>query len=123
SNGPINAFLNTIGLGALAKPWLVDASYVKPIIILLVLWAGFGTGVLIFSAAYAAVPPTTFEAARLDGVGFWGEFWHVAVPSVRASIVLWGAFQVISIFLFMFSWIYVLTGGGPGLSSATLDFL
>lgn len=122
TDGPINSFLRGIGLGTLALPWLTDATLVKPIIILLVLWAGFGTGVLIFSAAFGAVPQGIFEAARLDGAGFWKEFWYIAIPGVRASVVLWSMFQVISIFLFMFSWIYVLTGGGPGLASTTLDF-
>lgn len=122
SDGPFNSFLELVGLGALAQPWLTDADLVKPIIILLVLWAGFGTGVLIYSAALSAVPQELFEAARLDGVGFWGEFWHIAVPSIRPTILLWMMFQVISIFLFMFSWVYVLTGGGPGLASATMDF-
>src|SRR5690606_17131095 len=121
-DGPFNSFLDMIGLGALAQPWLTDAALVKPVIIILVLWAGFGTGVLIFSAAFSAVPSELFEAARLDGAGFWGEFWHIAVPSIRPTILLWMMFQIISIFLFMFSWIYVLTGGGPGLASATMDF-
>ncbi|CAG7622555.1 carbohydrate ABC transporter permease [Leucobacter soli] len=121
-DGPVNALLRSIGLGAVARPWLSDEAAVKPVIILLVLWAGFGTGVLIFSAALSAVPKHLFEAARLDGVGFWGEFWHIAVPSIRSAVVLWMIFQVISIFLFMFSWVYVLTRGGPGLASATMDF-
>lgn len=122
TNGPVDEFLSRIGLGALALPWLTDAGLVKPVIIMLVLWAGFGTGVLIFAGALGAVPQETFEAARLDGAGFWREFWDIAVPSIRPTIVLWTMFQVISIFLFMFSWIYVLTGGGPGLASTTLDF-
>ena len=41
---------------------------------------------------------------------------------MRNTIVLWTMFQVVAIFLFMFGWIYVLTGGGPGLASATMDF-
>lgn len=123
ADGPINSMLRSVGLGGLARSWLSDETMVKPVIIILVLWAGFGTGVLIFSSALAAVPKHLFEAARLDGVGFWGEFWHIAVPSIRNAVVLWMIFQVISIFLFMFSWVYVLTRGGPGLSSATMDFL
>lgn len=122
TNGPIDAFLHNLGLDALALPWLTDERLVKPIIILLVLWAGFGTGVLIFSAALGAVPQEIFEAARLDGAGFWREFWHIAAPAIRPTVALWTMFQVISIFLFMFGWIYTLTGGGPGLASATLDF-
>lgn len=122
SDGPVNALLRAVGLGGLARPWLSEETAVKPVIIILVLWAGFGTGVLIFAAALSAVPKHLFEAARLDGVGFWGEFWHIAVPSIRSTVVLWMIFQVISIFLFMFSWVYVLTRGGPGLASATMDF-
>lgn len=122
SDGPLNALLRAVGLDGWARPWLSDEAVVKPVIILLVLWAGFGTGVLIFSAALSAVPKHLFEAARLDGVGFWGEFWHIAVPSIRSTVVLWMIFQIISIFLFMFSWVYVLTRGGPGLASATMDF-
>lgn len=122
TDGPVNAVLESVGLGFLAAPWLTEAQYVKPVVILLVLWAGFGTGVLIFSAAFAAVPQQIFEAARLDGAGFWQEFWHIAVPSVRPTVFLWAMFQIVSIFLFMFGWIYVLTSGGPGLASATMDF-
>ncbi|MGO4105425.1 carbohydrate ABC transporter permease [Leifsonia sp. YAF41] len=121
-DGPVNSFLNNIGLGEFALPWLTDAALVKPVIIVLVLWAGFGTGVLIFSSAFAAVPQSQFEAARLDGAGFWREFWYIAIPNIRSTIVLWTMFQVISIFLFMFAWIYVLTGGGPGLASTTMDY-
>lgn len=121
-DGPINALLRSVGLGGIARPWLSDESAVKPVIILLVLWAGFGTGVLIFSAALSSVPTHLFEAARLDGVGFWGEFRHIVVPTIRPTIMLWMVYQVISIFLFMFSWVYVLTRGGPGLASATMDF-
>lgn len=122
TDGPVNAALHNLGLGALAQGWLTEESLVKPVIMVLVLWAGFGTGVLIFSAALAAVPDELFEAARLDGAGFWKELWHIAVPSIRPTVVLWTMFQVIALFLFMFSWIYVLTGGGPGLASTTMDF-
>lgn len=121
-DGPVNSFLNNIGLGEFALPWLTDAALVKPVIIILVLWAGFGTGVLIFSSAFAAVDQSQFEAARLDGAGFWREFWYIAIPNIRGTVVLWTMFQVISIFLFMFAWIYVLTGGGPGLASTTMDY-
>lgn len=122
TNGPLNASLQKIGLGFLAKPWLTDAALVKPVIIMLVLWGGFGTGVLIFSAALNAVPQEIFEASQIDGAGFWTELWRIALPSISPTVLLWMMFQVLSIFLFMFSWIFVLTNGGPGLASTTMDF-
>lgn len=122
TDGTVNAFLQNIGLEALILPWLTDPALVKPVIILMVLWAGFGTGVLIFTSAFQSIPRDILEAAKLDGARFWQEFYYIAVPAVRNTIVLWTMFQVVAIFLFMFGWIYVLTGGGPGLASATMDF-
>ena len=122
TDGTVNAVLQNIGLDALILPWLTDPALVKPVIIMMVLWAGFGTGVLIFTSAFQSIPLDVLEAAKLDGARFWQEFYHIAVPAVRNTIVLWTMFQVVAIFLFMFGWIYVLTGGGPGLASATMDF-
>lgn len=122
TDGTLNAVLDNIGLEAWTQPWLTDRAFVKPVVIIMVLWAGFGTGVLIFTSSLAAVPRDIFEAARLDGAKFWHQFFYVAVPSIKNTIVLWTMFQIVAIFLFMFGWIYVLTGGGPGLSSATMDF-
>lgn len=122
TDGPVNATLKGVGLDALAKPWLTDANWVKPTIIVLMLWSSMGIGVLIFSAALSAVPTELFEAARLDGAGFWRQLWQVAVPSIGPTVILWTMTQIIAVFLFMFSWIYVLTNGGPGLASTTMDF-
>ena len=122
TDGTFNAVLTALGAGEFTQSWLTDTQWVKPVVILMVLWAGFGTGVLIFTSAFAAVPRDLFEAAKLDGAGFWQQFWYVAMPSIKNTIVLWAMDQIVAIFLFMFGWIYVLTGGGPGLSSATMDF-
>ena len=88
TKGPVDSFLDDIGWHALSLPWLTDQNLVKPVIIVLVLWAGFGTGVLIFSAAFGAVPQEIFEAARLDGAGFWREFWDVPPddPAHRGAV-------------------------------------
>ncbi len=123
TDGPLNESLRLVGLDYLARDWLTSPHLVKPVIIVLVLWAGVGTGVVIFSAALSAVPVEIFEAAKIDGAGWWTRMWRIALPSIRDSIFLWMAFQVLALFLFMFGWIFVLTGGGPGLSSTTIDYL
>lgn len=122
TDGPINAALRDVGLGVLAQPWLTGALLVKPVVIVMVLWAGFGIGVLVFSSAFDAIPKDILEASRLDGARFWQEFFLIAVPNIKHTIVFWTMFQIVAIFLFMFGWIYVLTGGGPGQASTTMDF-
>lgn len=122
-DGVINEGLRALGLDALAVDWLSNPHLVKPVIILLILWAQVGVGVVIFSASLSAVPVELFEAAELDGAGWWTRLTKIAIPSMRDAIYLWIAFQVLALFLFMFGWVYVLTSGGPGLSSTTIDFL
>ena len=41
----------------------------------------------IAKAAFASLPRESAEAARIDGAGHAGLFWHVELPQVRASIV------------------------------------
>jgi len=123
TNGVINDSLRSVGLDSLALDWLTNPHLVKPVIIMLILWAGVGTGVVIFSAALSAVPTELFEAARIDGAGWWARMIHIAIPSIRDAIYLWIAFQVLALFLFMFGWVFVLTAGGPGLASTTIDYL
>ena len=121
-DGPLNAILADLGLGSLAHGWLDEPELVKPVLIFVLAWAGLGTGVVIFSAALSGVPPELFEAAELDGASWWQKLRYVMLPSLKYVVVGWVVFQVISIFLFTFGWIYVLTGGGPGYASTTLDF-
>lgn len=122
-DGVVNTGLRSLGLDFLALDWLTDPHLVKPVISGLILWAQVGVGVVIFSAALSAIPVELFEAAELDGAGWWTRLLKIAVPSMRDAIFLWIAFQVLALFLFMFGWIFVLTSGGPGLSSTTIDFL
>jgi len=121
-DGPLNGILRTIGLDSLTRSWLSDPALVKPVIIALIVWAGLGTGVVIFSAALSGVDHELFEAAEVDGASWWQQLWTVAIPSIRHVVYLWLYLGTVTIFLFSFGWVYVLTRGGPGYASATVDF-
>src|SRR5262249_22465024 len=85
-------------------------------------WAGLGVGVVIFSAALSSIPAELFEAAEIDGASWWQRLRYVMLPGMRSTVELYVVFQVLSVFLFLFGWIYVVTQGGPGYSSTTLDY-
>lgn len=121
-SGPLNTALRGIGLGGLAGNWLASTSLVKPTLIVVLAWATFGTGVVIFSAALSAVPQELFEAAELDGATWWQRFRCVVLPGVRRIVELWAVILVITVFVGIFPWIFTLTRGGPGYSSTTIDF-
>jgi ABC-type sugar transport system permease subunit len=121
-DGMINSILNSVGLGALQRPWIDDATLVKPTLIGVLTWAGLGIGVVIFGASLSSLPREQLEAASLDGASWWQRTRYVALPSLRPTIVLWVAFQIVTIFVSVFGWIFVLTNGGPGYASTTMDF-
>lgn len=55
-------------------------------------------GVFLLRQHFAAVPQSLLDAARLDGCGEWGAFWHVALPSCRAAVA------TVAAFAFVWSW-------------------
>jgi multiple sugar transport system permease protein len=120
--GLINATLGAAGLGSLAQPWIDSPSLVKPTLIVVLLWAGMGIGVVVYAAGLASIPQEQFEAAELDGAGWWRRLVHIVIPHVRPLIAFYAAYSVIGIFLYSFGYIYVITSGGPGFSSTTFDY-
>jgi ABC-type sugar transport system permease subunit len=121
-DGPFNELLRRMGLDAFALDWLNDEDLVKPVLIVLLTWAGMGVGIIIFSAALSALPLEQLEAATLDGANWWQSVRYIILPELRPVIGLWAAYQTISLFAFSFGWVYVLTSGGPNGASTTIDF-
>ena len=52
-------------------------------------WAGSGVTMTIATAAMNGVNPEMVEAARMDGIGFWGEFWYMIIPSMLPMLSVW----------------------------------
>lgn len=75
-------------------------------------WSFLGFSIVFFFAAIKTVDPALIEAARLDGVGAWGEFWHVVIPGIRPMLVFSISFAVIA-GLLVYDMPRALTGGGP----------
>jgi ABC-type sugar transport system permease subunit len=121
-DGPLNTFLRSVGLGGLAHEWLADAKYSIPAIMVVVLWAGFGYNTLIFLAGLAAIDTELFDAARVDGAGWWQTLWNVTIPSLRRTIELVTVLNVIGAFAYMFTYVYVITGGGPGFDTYVTEY-
>jgi len=75
-------------------------------------WAHVGYQMTVFLVGLEGIPQAYLDAARVDGAGAWQRFWRITFPLLR-PVTLWvlatgivGAFQV-------FTYVYVLTGGGP----------
>ncbi|HSE70443.1 MAG TPA: sugar ABC transporter permease [Nocardioidaceae bacterium] len=111
--GPLNDLLRAVGLDALARGWLGDPGWVLPAIGLVGTWVGTGLCTVLFLAGLAGVPRDLYEAARLDGAGFFREFFAISLPSVRGELAVALTLTMVAA-LRTFDLVYVMTGGGPG---------
>ncbi|MDQ1913515.1 ABC transporter permease subunit [Paenibacillus sp. GD4] len=86
-DGLINDLLHQ-WFGWEAVPFLTNASYFKPLVVLQVIWKEAGWGTIIFLAALAGVNPQLYEAAVMDGAGRFRQMWHITLPAIRSTIVI-----------------------------------
>ena len=121
-NGPLNRTLRDIGLGSLAHQWLNDPATALTTVILILIWATFGIGVLVYLAALAQVNPELYDAALIDGANWVQRQVHVTIPATLRTIEFWFVIVLISTFTTTFPFIYTLTRGGPGFSTYLLDY-
>ena len=113
TEGPLNRFLELIGLGSLARPWLGDFAWALPSIGAIGSWVTFGLCMVLFIAGVQKIPTSLYDAARVDGAGPVREFFAVTLPGLRAEILV--AFVLTTInALRSFDIVYNTTAGGPG---------
>lgn len=119
SDGAVNGALSTLGLEVLQQDWLLDWPLNTLVMILASTWQATGATVILFLVGLQAVPPSTLEAARLDGAEGWRLFWHVTLPQLKPITVVVVGINIVGS-LKTFDIILLLTNGGPGTASETL---
>ncbi len=82
-----------------------------------------GTNTMLFLTGLATLDLSLEEAARIDGASRWRIFRSITLPHLRRFIQLAFVMTVIALFSALFSLIFVMTGGGPGYSTTTMEFL
>jgi multiple sugar transport system permease protein len=83
-SGLINGALGVLGIDGPA--WTTDPTWVKPGLVLMSLWT-VGASVIILLAALRNVPQELYDAARVDGAGWWRQTRSVTVPMISGAIV------------------------------------
>ncbi|SDY93610.1 putative aldouronate transport system permease protein [Evansella caseinilytica] len=84
--GIINGMLEALGFEKIN--FLMNESTFRPMYILQVIWREAGWGTIIYLAAIAAVDPSLYEAARMDGASRFRQMWHITLPSIRSVIIV-----------------------------------
>lgn len=116
--GIVNYFLSFIGVQDL--DWLGDGRLAMPAIILSDLWLSTPFVTVILLAGIMSISTDYIDAAKMDGASGFRIFWHITLPLLKPMILLALLFRVMDA-IKRFDTIYVMTGGGPGRSTETLD--
>lgn len=113
-HGILNEVLRRVGLPA--PNWLSDTAWSKPALALMALW-GAGNAMVIYLAGLQDVPTEMYEAAELDGAGWWARTRNVTLPFLSPVILFNGIMGIIGT-LQVFAEPYVMfPGGSPARST------
>jgi len=117
--GLLNSILRAIGLGAATRLWLDDPNIVIYSVTVPLIWQFLGFFLVIFLAGFSNIPEELLEAAEIDGANGFQKTVQVTLPlmvntwKVVLILAISGAIKV-------FEQPFVMTRGGPGLSSTVL---
>ena len=116
--GVMNYLVGLIRLGPFK--WVSDTSLVIPALAVVDTWEWTPLITLITLAGLASLPLEPYESALIDGASPAQMFWRITLPLLRPTIMVALLFRSIDC-LKTFDIIYVMTAGGPGFASETLN--
>lgn len=117
--GPVNTFLNYVGLSNLTHSWLSDVKVVFYVVMIPMTYQYIGLYVIIQLSGMQSISEDVIESATIDGASSFRIFWNVVVP-MQKGVTMMCAVLIISGCFKAFEHSYIMTWGGPGYSSSFL---
>ena len=118
--GFLNKFLEGIGLEQLQGAWFGDPKWAFKLMVMLIIWQGAGSGIMIFYSNFMDISKDVMEACRIDGCTEWQRFTRILIPLSLpscASIITMSSIWALALFDLPF-----ILGGRNGGVSGSLDF-
>jgi multiple sugar transport system permease protein len=119
SRGPINQFLESVGIPG--PNWLSDSWAVMPAMAIIGLWS-IGGSILQLISALKNVPTELYEAATLDGASSTTMFFKITLPLASSVLFFSVVTQIIAAFQY-FTIPFVLYRGQGGPDDAGLFYM
>jgi len=115
--GILNILLSKIGVEPL--PWLTNAKWTIPLIVVVMTWKGAGATTLLYIAGLQGIDPELYEAAIIDGANIFKRLRYITIPCIynlaRTLLIL----QIIAVFQILYEPL-VMTNGGPNNASISI---
>jgi multiple sugar transport system permease protein/N,N'-diacetylchitobiose transport system permease protein len=119
--GVVNAALTQLHIIPDYEAWFSHGFLALNIVILADVWKNTSLVAFFVLAGLTTIPRELYEAARVDGYGPVGAFFHITLPMLRPVIVVVLVLRTIEAFK-VFDIIYVMTGGGPANGTQSVAF-
>jgi multiple sugar transport system permease protein len=116
--GVLNYLLSLIGLPPAL--WVYSPTLVIPSLVMVEVWHWTPLVMLIVLGGLAALPTEPYESARLDGASEWQLFRYITLPLIAPFLVVAAVIRTIDA-IKAFDTIYVISQGGPGTASETIN--
>jgi multiple sugar transport system permease protein len=116
--GVLNYLLSLVGLPP--SLWVYSPTWVIPSLVLVEIWHWTPLIMLIVLGGLAALPSEPYESARLDGASEWQLFRYITLPLLAPFLIVAAVIRTIDA-LKAFDTIYVISQGGPGTASETIN--
>ncbi len=81
--GPINQMLLSTGIISNSIDWLGQAFTARLVVIFLLVWKYYGYIMIMFMAGLSSIPEETYEAALIDGAGWWQSLFKITIPQLK----------------------------------------
>ena len=118
--GVLNYLLTSVGLPP--SSWVYNANTVIPTLVMVETWQWTPLVMLIVLGGITSLPIDPYEAAEIDGATGWQMFRYITLPLIQPFIIVATVMRIIDA-LKAFDTIFVITNGGPGTASETINML
>lgn len=99
-------------LGLVSPDWIHDVHWSLPAVIIVLIWSGIGYDMVLFLAGLKNIPKDLYDAAKVDGVSPWQNFWYITFPLLSPTTFFLTVTSIIGSFK-AFDIVSIMTDGGP----------
>ena len=119
--GLLNYYLLRLGLIEERLLWLSNPDLALPALIVMGVWAGAGSHMIIYLAGLQAIPEELYDSAKVDGANGVQRLIHITIPLLAPTSFFLFVTSVIATFQ-IFTQIYIMTSGGPLNRTSTIGY-
>lgn len=120
--GIVATWMQSMGLIEYRQSPLALPAYAMAVVVLVNVWRSYPFPMLIYWAALKGIDTELYEAASVDGAGWWKSFLYITLPALKNTTVVLLVLRIVWTATY-FDLIWMITGGGPAGSTTHLPIM